>query len=63
MEQYDLTDLRTFITVVESGSFVRAAEQLEVSTAAISRRIATLEAALGSQLITRTTRRYDISDA
>ena len=63
MEQYDLTDLRAFITVVESGSFVRAAEQLSVSTAAISRRIATLEAALGSQLITRTTRRNDITDA
>ncbi|WP_374581855.1 LysR substrate-binding domain-containing protein [Pseudoduganella sp.] len=63
MEQYDLIDLRSFIAVVESGSFVRAAEQLDVSTAAISRRIATLEAALGSQLITRTTRRNDITDA
>lgn len=63
MEQYDLTDLRAFLTVVESGSFVRAAEQLEVSTAAISRRIAALESALGSQLITRTTRRNDITDA
>ena len=63
MEQYDLIDLRAFITVVESGSFVRAAQQLEVSTAAISRRIATLESALGSQLITRTTRRNDITEA
>lgn len=63
MEQYDLIDLRSFIAVVESGSFVRAAEQLAVSTAAISRRIATLEAALGSQLITRTTRRNDITEA
>lgn len=63
MEQYDLSDLRAFIAVVESGSFVRAAEQLAVSTAAVSRRIATLESALGSQLITRTTRRNDITDA
>jgi DNA-binding transcriptional LysR family regulator len=63
MEQYDLIDLRAFITVVESGSFVRAAQQLEVSTAAISRRIATLESALRSQLITRTTRRNDITEA
>lgn len=63
MEQYELTDLRSFIAVVESGSFVRAAEQLNVSTAAISRRIATLEAALGSLLITRTTRRNDITEA
>lgn len=63
MEQYDLVDLRSFAAVVECGSFVRAAEQLEVSTAAISRRIASLEKALGTQLISRTTRRLDITEA
>lgn len=63
MEQYDLVDLRSFVAVVECGSFVRAAEQLEVSTAAISRRIASLEQALGTQLISRTTRRLDITEA
>lgn len=49
--------------MVESGSFVRAAQQLDASTAAISRRIAALEQALGSQLINRTTRRIDITEA
>jgi DNA-binding transcriptional LysR family regulator len=63
MEQYDLADLRTFIAVVECGSFVRAAEQLQASTAAISRRIASLEQALGTQLISRTTRRLDVTEA
>lgn len=63
MEQYDLITLRAFVAVVESGSFVRAAEQLDASTAAISRRIAALEQALGSQLINRTTRRIDITEA
>ncbi|HXE39063.1 MAG TPA: LysR family transcriptional regulator, partial [Azonexus sp.] len=63
MEQYDLITLRSFVAVVESGSFVRAAEQLNASTAAISRRIAALEQALGSQLINRTTRRLDITEA
>ncbi|HJV76085.1 MAG TPA: LysR family transcriptional regulator [Noviherbaspirillum sp.] len=63
MEQYDLITLRSFVAVVESGSFVRAAEQLDASTAAISRRIAALEHALGSQLINRTTRRIDITEA
>lgn len=63
MEQYDLITLRSFVAVVESGSFVRAAEQLEASTAAVSRRIAALEHALGSQLINRTTRRIDITEA
>ena len=63
MEQYDLITLRSFVAVVESGSFVRAAEQMDASTAAISRRIAALEQALGSQLINRTTRRLDITEA
>lgn len=63
MEQYDFITLRSFIAVVESGSFVRAAEQLNASTAAISRRIAALEQSLGSQLISRTTRRIDITEA
>lgn len=63
MEQYDLIALRSFVAVVESGSFVRAAEQLDASTAAISRRIAALELALGSQLFNRTTRRIDITEA
>lgn len=63
MEQYDLITLRSFLAVVECGSFVRAAEQLDASTAAISRRIAALEQALGSQLINRTTRRLDITEA
>ncbi len=63
MEQYDLVTLRSFIAVVECGSFVRAAEQLEASTAAVSRRIASLERALGTRLISRTTRRSDITEA
>jgi len=63
MEQYDLVTLRSFVAVVECGSFVRAADQLEASTAAISRRIASLEQALGVQLISRTTRRINITDA
>lgn len=61
MEQYNLIDLRSFVAVVECASFGRAAEQLEVSTAAISRRIAALELALGTQLISRTTRRIDVT--
>lgn len=63
MEQYDLVDLRSFVAVIECGSFVRAARQLEASTAAISRRVAGLEQAVGSKLIRRTTRRLDVTDA
>lgn len=63
MQEYDLVALRSFVAVIESGSFVRAAEQLEASTAAISRRISALEHALGSQLINRTTRRIALTEA
>jgi DNA-binding transcriptional LysR family regulator len=63
MQQFDLIDLRSFITVVECGSFVRAADRLGVSTASISRRVGMLEEAIGTQLIVRTTRRLDVTDA
>jgi DNA-binding transcriptional LysR family regulator len=63
MEQYDLENLRGYIAVVESASFVKAAAKLEVSTAAISRRVSALEQALGVLLISRTTRRIDVTDA
>lgn len=62
MQEYDFSELRSFITVVETGSFAKAAEQLDISTAAVSRRMAALEAALGSRLIERTTRRLDLTD-
>lgn len=63
MQEYDFSALRSFITVVETGSFAKAAEQQDVSTAAISRRISALEEMLGSQLIARTTRRLDLTEA
>lgn len=63
MQEYDLSELRSFLSVVETGSFAKAATQLDISTAAISRRIASLESLLGSQLIVRTTRRLDLTDA
>lgn len=63
MQQYDLVALRSFVTVVEVGSFNRAAQLLEVSTAAVSRRVSALEAALGVKLLNRTTRQLDLTEA
>jgi len=63
MQEYDLIALRSFLAVIDTGSFVRAAEQLEASTAAISRRISGLEQALGVQLINRSTRHLDLTEA
>ena len=63
MKQYDLNDLRSFVAVVNAGSFVRAAEQLQSSTAAVSRRLAGLERELGVRLLNRTTRRLDLTES
>lgn len=63
MQQYDLIALRSFITVVEVGSFNKAAELLSASTAAVSRRVSALESALGIKLLNRTTRQIDLTEA
>jgi len=63
MQQYDLIALRSFMAVVEVASFKRAAEKLEASTAAVSRRVSALENALGVKLLNRTTRQIDLTDA
>ncbi|MCW8943578.1 MAG: LysR family transcriptional regulator [Sedimenticola sp.] len=63
MKQYDLVALRSFIAVVNAGSFNKAAELLQNSTAAISRRVAALEAELGVRLLNRTTRRIDLTES
>ncbi len=63
MQEYDLVALKAFVTVVEAGSFNRAAEQLEASTAAVSRRVSGLENALSVKLLHRTTRQIDLTEA
>jgi DNA-binding transcriptional LysR family regulator len=49
----DIELARTFLKVVEVGSFYKAAEQLFVTQAAVSRRIKLLETDLGCKLFTR----------
>jgi DNA-binding transcriptional LysR family regulator len=55
--------LKAFVTVVETGGFNRAADQLEASAAAVSRRVSGLEVALGVKLLHRTTRQIDLTEA
>src|SRR6186997_2000780 len=50
-----------FVRVVEAGSFVKAADQLGMSTTSASRLIADLEAQLGTRLLQRTTRRLSLT--
>ncbi len=57
-----LTQIATFITVVEEQSFVAAAKKQGLSTAAISRQIAQLEANLKTHLLQRSTRRVALTE-
>lgn len=58
-----LQSMRVFAKVVEQGSFVRAAEMLEISNAVATRFIADLEAHLGTRLLNRSTRRLSLTEA
>lgn len=53
---FDLNDLQAFRAVAELGSFRKAAEAVNISQPALSRRIDKLEEALGVRLLERTTR-------
>lgn len=58
---YDSLDLRAFVAVVDLDGFNRAAEALNLSQPALSRRIQRLEAAVGAPLLERTTRRLALT--
>ncbi|EPX76146.1 LysR family transcriptional regulator [Salipiger mucosus] len=58
-----LSVMRAFRRIVERGSFARAAEDLGVSPALLSREIKLLEESLGTTLLTRTTRAMSLTDA
>lgn len=52
----ELLDLRALIAVADGRSFHRAAEQLNLSQPALSRRIQKLELAVGGPILDRSTR-------
>lgn len=56
-----LQEMRSFIAVVEAGSFVGAADATGLSKQAVSRHISELEKRLGIRLIHRTTRRLSLT--
>ncbi len=53
---YDLQDLKAFCSLVRSGQFTSAAQELCITTSALSRRIAKIEEDMGGKLFDRTTR-------
>jgi len=56
-------EIETFVTVVEAGSFVRAAEKLRISKSVASRIVSDLEERLGGRLLQRTTRTLSLTEA
>jgi len=55
--------LRTLVRVADAGSFIRAAEQLDTSNAAVTRQIAALEKHLSTRLLHRTTRKISLTSS
>lgn len=55
-------EMQTFCSVVDAGSFVKAAETLGLSKAAMSRYVGDLETRLGVRLLHRTTRRLSLTE-
>ena len=54
--------MRVFARVVEQGSFVRAAEDLDIAKPTATIAMAQLEKRLGVRLLNRTTRRLSLTD-
>ncbi len=53
MRDLDLTSLRLFVTVCDTGNMSRAAEKANMVASAVSKRLAQLEATVGTNLLTR----------
>lgn len=54
-------EMRAFVTVVDTGSFVRAADAMGTSKTAVSRLVGELESRLRTRLLHRTTRRLSLT--
>jgi DNA-binding transcriptional LysR family regulator len=56
-----LQAMEVFVRVVESGSFSRAADSLDMARSLVTRQVAALEAHLGVKLLARSTRRLSLT--
>jgi len=60
---YDLNDVVVFTKVVETRSFTAAGKALGLPNSSVSRKVSRLEEHLGTQLLQRTTRKLNLTDA
>ncbi|USD67171.1 LysR family transcriptional regulator [Vibrio sp. SCSIO 43136] len=58
-----IDSVRSYIRVVEEGSFASAARRLNTTSSAISKRVHWLEERIGTQLLKRTTRSITLTEA
>lgn len=63
MPKDNMSDIRTFIAVVQEGSFTKAGARFGVSQSAISYSVRMLEERLGVRLLSRTTRSLSATEA
>jgi DNA-binding transcriptional LysR family regulator len=57
-----LQAMRTFVRVVEAGSFTAVAHESDATQSAVSKQVAALERELGAKLLTRTTRSLALTE-
>lgn len=58
----DLNDLYYFVQVVKHGGFTSAAQAMDLPKSKLSRRVSSLEAALGVRLIHRSNRQFSVTN-
>lgn len=58
----DLNEILVFAKVVQAGSFIGAARELDMPKSTVSRKVSELEARLGARLLQRTTRKLSLTD-
>ncbi len=58
-----LDAMQMFVRVAEAGSFIAVANHMQVARSVVTRQVAALEQHLGTQLITRSTRRLSLTAA
>ncbi|MBA6104624.1 MULTISPECIES: LysR family transcriptional regulator [Pseudomonas] len=59
----DLGAMRTFVKVIEAGSFSAVAKEIHVSTSTVARKVSQIEEALGVTLLHRSTHKISLTEA